>query len=155
MAGLEVVVRPVVFPNIRPTPARVLPPEDDPTKGFAVIRGNPGKQVDLTFSTSISTSKSRGVETERRVDEMRVYQVDDDGKVNKKNFVNVEVANRIKSRGAKGPAVDTSGPGFGTPGTGSNMTWEERQDFYKKAEETENIEKRKTDVIKKNPDAKE
>ena len=41
MAGLEVVVRPVIFPDIRPRSRPALPPEDDPTKGFAVIQGNP------------------------------------------------------------------------------------------------------------------
>ncbi len=37
MAGLEVVVRPVVFPNIRPAPARALAPEDNPDQGIAVL----------------------------------------------------------------------------------------------------------------------
>ena len=41
MAGLEVVVRPIVFPDIRPRFRPALPAEDDPTKGFAVISGNP------------------------------------------------------------------------------------------------------------------
>ena len=38
------------------------------------------------------------METERRVDEVRVYQKDDDGTVNKDNFVDIEVANKIKMR---------------------------------------------------------
>ena len=33
MAGFEVVVRPVVFPNIRPAPARSLPPRGRSRQG--------------------------------------------------------------------------------------------------------------------------
>jgi hypothetical protein len=39
MAGFETVVRPAVFPDIRPAPARSLPPADDPEKGMCVITG--------------------------------------------------------------------------------------------------------------------
>jgi hypothetical protein len=99
--SFEVVVRPVVFPNIRPAPARSLPPEDDPTKGFAVIRGNPGKQINLTFSTTISVSKSRKTETERRVDVARVYQKDKDDNVNKDNYVDINVVNKLKKKSGK------------------------------------------------------
>ena len=105
MAGFEVVVRPVVFPNIRPAPARSLPPVDDPTKGFAVIKGNGAKSMTTSYSFSMSMSRSRSVETERRVDEARVYQMEDDGTVNRDNFVDIQAANRIKKRGGKGPAA--------------------------------------------------
>jgi hypothetical protein len=98
MAGLEVVVRPVVFPDIRPAQARSLPPADDPEEGFCEITGGGSFPVQLSFSQSVSTSKSKPVETERRVDEVRVYQMDDDGTVNKDNFVDMEVANRITMR---------------------------------------------------------
>lgn len=145
MAGLEVVVRPVVMPNIRPQPAQTLPPADDPTKGFCVIRGNPATEVNLTTSWSSSTSKSHNVETERRVDTARVYQEEDDGTVNKDNFVDIEVANRIRSRGGNQPVVDGSGPGSGTPGVGH----EERQDYYRRVEEADNIEIQERDKIKK------
>ena len=106
MAGLEVVVRPVVFPNIRPAPARSLPPADDPDKGFAMIRGNGAKQIDLTNSYSNSTSTSTQKEIKRRVDVARVYQKKDDGTVNKENFVDIEVANKIWM---KGPPQDFVG----------------------------------------------
>jgi hypothetical protein len=96
MAGFEVVVRPVVFPNIRPAPSRSLPPEDDPTKGFCVIKGSSGKVIDLPMSWSVSTSKTRPQEVERTVDEVRVYQKRDDGTVNKKNFVDVNIIKKIK-----------------------------------------------------------
>jgi len=93
--GFEVVVRPVVFPNIRPAPARSLPPQDDPTKGFAQIRGNGATTVGLSYSYSASASSSQKVEDKRRVDVARVYQQDKDKTVNKENFVDIEVANKI------------------------------------------------------------
>jgi hypothetical protein len=149
MAGFEVVVRPVVFPNIRPAPAQSLPPADDPEKGVCTIHGNPATQVDFTVSWSSSQSKSHNVETERRVDEVRVYQEEDDGTVNRDNFVDIQVANRIKSRGGKKPAVDGSGPGFGTPGVGGPEASEQRIDYYRKVEEAKNIEIQERDKIKK------
>ena len=71
-AGFEVVVRPVVFPSIRPV-ARVFVPEDAPDKGIAVIGGSGGKLIDLPHSSSVSSSKSRMVEVKRVYDIARVY----------------------------------------------------------------------------------
>src|SRR4029077_863167 len=105
MAGFEIVVRPVVFPNIRPAPARSLPPPDDPEKGFATIRGNGAKVVSLSYSYSESWSKSRPTETERRSDEARIYQMDDDGTVNQNNYVDVRWANRIKMKRQEGDPI--------------------------------------------------
>jgi hypothetical protein len=91
MAGLEVVVRPFVFPNIRPAPARALAPTDNPTNGIATLGGSGGRTIELTHSFSISTSKSTTEsETKRVVDVDRVYQVEEDGTINKKNYVDVE-----------------------------------------------------------------
>ena len=39
-AGFEVIVRPVILPNIRPASPRVLVPEDDPSSGVAVLSGS-------------------------------------------------------------------------------------------------------------------
>ena len=97
MAGLEVVVRPLIFPDIRPRPRPALPPQDDPTKGFAVIQGNPAVSTSFSQSWSLSSSHSNPVETERRVDEARVYQMDDDGTVNKENFIDIQVAKQDMS----------------------------------------------------------
>jgi hypothetical protein len=143
MAGFEIVVRPVVFPNIRPQPARSLPPANDPDQGFAVIRGNGAKALTLSDSWSISTSSSRPTETERRVDEMRVHQMDNNGKVNKKNFVDIEVTNRIKMNGGAAPTARL---------TEVPTTNEERKQlfYYRQAQEAKNIVKLKTNVIKKN-----
>lgn len=153
--GFEVVVRPVVLPNIRPQQARSLPPADDPEKGWCTIKGNPAKEVNFSTSWSRSTSKSHQVETERRFDEVRVYQEEDDGTVNKNNFVDVEVANKIWTRGGKKPAIDGSAPfdptitGSGTSKGASTQiaTW------YARAIERVNIEIRKRDEIRKNQDA--
>jgi hypothetical protein len=147
MAGFEVVVRPVVLPNIRPAPAQTLPPEDDPEKGFCTIRGNPATEVNLTTSWSTSTSKSHNVETERRFDEVRVYQMDDDGTVNQDNFVDVEVANRITMNKGKMPVLNA---------TQIEITKKEAEEdrirekyYYEQAQERKNNEIRKRDQIRK------
>ena len=95
MAGFEVIVRPVIFPDIRPRAKQSLPPQDDPEKGFAVIKGNPAQSVDLTYGWGASSSKTSPVEIERRVDKARSYQQEEDGTINRKNFVEFDVANRI------------------------------------------------------------
>jgi hypothetical protein len=93
--GFEVVVRPVVFPNIRPAPAQPQPPADDPTQGIARIDGSSGQFLDLQYSWSANSSQSNPNETKRRVDVARIYQMDDDGNVNQDNFVDVDVANKV------------------------------------------------------------
>jgi len=155
MAGFEIIVRPVVFPNIRPTPARSLPPPDDPEKGFATIKGNGAKLVSLTTSFSKNMSKSRSVETKRRVDVARVYQKKKDGTINKENFVDVEVANKIWKKEGKKPAGGGYIPGTDMPPSSGDVTEERSIAFYKRVEKADNIEIKKKDEIKKNPDANE
>lgn len=92
MAGLEVVVRPVVFPSIRPPPARALAPEDNPDQGIATLGGSGGRLIDLPHSFSVSFSQQRQKETKRLVDVERIYQVDEEGNINRENFVDVERA---------------------------------------------------------------
>jgi hypothetical protein len=65
MAGFEVVVRPVVFPNIRPAPPRILAPEDDPEQGFASLSGSGGRLIDLPRSYSWSATNSYHTEAWR------------------------------------------------------------------------------------------
>ena len=98
MAGFEVIVRPVVFPNIRPQPTRSLPPVDDPTQGQAVLSGGSGQVIALTHSYTASASSSGGKETERTFDVARIYQQDDAGNVNKDNFVDVEAVTKVKMK---------------------------------------------------------
>lgn len=154
MAGFEVIVRPVVFPNIRPQAPRVLPPEDNPDQGIATIRGNPAQTVNFTHSYSFHWSSSRQVETERQVDEVRVYQKEDDGNVNRDNFVDIEVANRITKEGAKGKSAGDDAEIDAIRNADKDFQrrklWRES---YKRVEETDNVEVRNRDVVKKNPDA--
>ena len=104
MAGFEVIVRPVVFPNIRPAPPRVLPPEDDPTQGMAVISGSGGKLIDLPRTWSVSVSRQRPQqETVRQFDKERTHQVDDKGKINKNNYIDCERLKRIRIDAEDGP----------------------------------------------------
>ena len=148
MAGLEVVVRPVVFPNIRPAPAQSVPPQDDPDKGFAVIRGNGGKQVSLSNSWSASTSTSKHQETQRRVDKARVYQQDDKGTVNRENFVDIEVANKIWMKGPPEQSAGIEDKGGAVPSQAPTTNNVEIQ-FYRPIQEQKNIEIKKKNYILK------
>jgi hypothetical protein len=147
MAGLEVVVRPVVFPDIRPAPARSLPPADDPEKGFAVIRGNGAKHIDLSNSYSASATSPAQREIKRRVDVARVYQKTGDGKVNKENFVDIEVANKLWLEGGSEPTSSTPKAEGTLPAgelTPNNRPRVEVQ-YYRTIQEAANIE-----VLKRN-----
>jgi hypothetical protein len=102
MAGLEVVVRPVVFPNIRPAPPRILAPEDDPTKGLATIGGSGGQSVDLTRSWSVSVSRSvPEQEGKRQFNTERIYQKDERGNINRDNYIDVERLRKIRLEGGE------------------------------------------------------
>ena len=155
MAGLENVVRPVVFPNIRPQPARSLPPADDPEKGFCIIKGNGAKQVDVSYSYSMSMSKSRSVETERCVDEARVYQQEDDGTINRENFVDLDVPYKIKSREGKLPRGDGARSEVDGMSVASQPTAPIRIAFYRRVKGTDNIEILGTNVCSMDEDAQE
>jgi hypothetical protein len=101
----EVVVRPVVFPNIRPNRPRVLPAAStsspgDADAGIAVIGGSSGRLIDLQHSltTSFSTSHPQ-IETVRKVTKEKVQQVDQKGNINKQNFVEVERVTALRMEG--------------------------------------------------------
>src|SRR5262245_48135490 len=128
MAGFETIVRPVVFPVIRPTPAPSAAPKDDPNQGKAVITGSSGKIIDLPYSYSVSSSQSRTTETKRQVDQVRVYQKDDDGTVSNSTFVDLEVANKVWMQGSPQTIY-----------------------FYTRTQQADNIEIRNTNIIRKNP----
>jgi hypothetical protein len=151
VAGLEVVVRPVIFPDIRPRARHSLPPLDDPEKGICKIGGNPAQATDLSSGWSASSSHSRPKETERRVDDVRVYQKDDDGTVNRDNFIDLQVANRITFDEGAGPSGGESvQPGALPEGTASA----ERIEFYSPIQEADNIEiKRHNHIIKSDEEA--
>jgi hypothetical protein len=152
MAGLEVVVRPVVFPDIRPRAKQSLPPQDDPEKGMAVIKGNPGKVVALPESWSINSSFSKPTEKERRVDEARTYQQNEDGTVNKENFVDIDVANRItmeegRGGGQAGPGESGGSGGPGEQGGGGDTV--DKTYFYQRVKEGDNIKIIRRNIIQR------
>jgi hypothetical protein len=158
MAGFEIIVRPAIFPDIRPAPAQPVPPKDDPTKGFATIHGNGARSISLSYSYSSSITSSQRSEIERRVDEARIYQKDDKGKINKKNFVDIEAVNRLKVKGP--PSQNTNNrPSFGSgqgPLTGDDLSgysrnWDpEKQIWYlRKIGEKDNVEILQRNKIKK------
>jgi len=155
MAGLEIVVRPFVFPDIRPRARQSLPPQDDPTNGFAKIDGQTAQQVSLSYSMSVSSSHSKPREVERRVDVARVYQEEDDGTVNKENFIDIEVANRITTAEPVGrPDEHPRAPGDHlTPWSdvpeNLKQTYYKRVDEWEEAQKKQNIEIRERDKILK------
>ena len=101
MAGFEVIVRPVLFPNIRPVPTRSLPPADDPTQGQAVLSGGSGQVIALTHSYNGSASTAEGTEIERTFDVARIKSKDGSSDV----YIDVEVVNELKMKSRRG---DTS-----------------------------------------------
>lgn len=152
MAAFETIVRPVVFPNIRPAPTRSLPPADDPEQGLCVIRGSGGGVIAANFSVSISGSTHNPKETERRVDTARVYQKNDDGTINRENFVELEVANRITMEEGVGgdlPEFVSAPPGVGDPNAVYRRGTQFSKYYYAPIKEADNIEITKRDTIKK------
>jgi hypothetical protein len=155
MAGFEVIVRPVVFPDIRPAPAQPVPPADDPDKGFATIHGNGGKSFTLQWSYNSSASTSQRTEIKRREDEARVYQKEKNGKINNKNFVDIRHANKVWMKGPPQPNADNK-PSFGF-GQGPMEGGFQPRPFgpetevynYRKMQEKDNIEITKRNIIVK------
>jgi len=149
MAGFESIVRPVVFPNIRPTPQQSVRPQedasDDEDKGVCKISGTSGKVVQLPYSFSFSMSKSKPAEKKRRSDTARVSQEEDDGTINKENFVDVDVANKLWMEGGKQPASRDQADSIDVKAA----QWEE---FYQRQEAADNIELKEKDKIKKAPE---
>jgi hypothetical protein len=152
--SFEVVVRPVVFPNIRPAVARALLPADDPKKGVCEINSSSPHPVSLTYSKSINSSSSRPVETERRVDAGRLYQKQDDGTINRRNFVDIQVANRITKRGGNQPSGQislwTPADQTQTAAARSKFMGESWIEYYKRMEKLDNFEIQQENKIVKN-----
>jgi hypothetical protein len=96
MAGFEVVVRPVILPDIRPAPPRVLLPSANPDQGVAVINGGSGRLIDLTRSETHSWSRSIMKETKRKFAKERIKKKDDKtGAVDKDTYVDVERLKKV------------------------------------------------------------
>jgi hypothetical protein len=137
MMGLEVVVRPVVFPNIRPAPARVLPLPADPTQGQVVINGSSTKTISESYTFSVSVSRQNPKREEvRQYDTVRVYQKTGgdggstragSGGINRSNYIDVEVLKKVRLTG------DDNGP---------------LKMIYAEMPEAENIEILETDMTR-------
>jgi hypothetical protein len=121
--GLEVVVRPIVMPNIRPVIAQRIAPPDDPTKGICSMGGGGGGTfigISESYSTNISRQHPHH-ETKRQVDVERVYQktggggaglragVKDDGggTINRDNYVDVERMKKLRAEAKDSGAYST------------------------------------------------
>jgi hypothetical protein len=109
MAVFETIVRPVVFPNIRPAPAQVLAPEDDPTQGMAVISaaaGGGGLSGSRSWSVNLSRQKPHK-EAVRQFNKERVYQVEQKpggaSIMHQDNYVEVERLKRVRLDTTQGP----------------------------------------------------
>src|SRR5262245_41397212 len=148
MAGFEVVVRPVVFPNIRPQSARSLSPADDPTKGICEIKGAGSFVVQFSNNTSWSVSYQKNREIKRRVDVGRVYQQNDDGTINRENFVDIEVANKMWKRGPTAPAAMSQAEQ--DQRARDARMYEQWTEYYRKLEEKKNIEIKERNKIIEN-----
>jgi hypothetical protein len=94
--GFETVVRPAVFPNIRPSPARLVPIADAPDKGLAVITGGSNRLVDLPYTENHSWSRNRSVEVKRTYDKARVYYTRPDGTFDTSKYWEFEVLRSIE-----------------------------------------------------------
>lgn len=104
MAGFELIVRPVVFPNIRPAPAQVLPAEDDPTQGMIAIGGQPARSLSASSGWSVNMSRDKPHKEEKRqFDTERVYQQDAGGRINTQNYVDVERLKKVRLGRKEGP----------------------------------------------------
>lgn len=99
----ESFVRPSVVPVFRPPPARPIPPLPDPEQGKSVITGMSGGQaIMLTQSVQSSWSRSQPVEVKRTVTTQRIYQKQDDGTVNRENFVDVDHTTKMTMQEGNG-----------------------------------------------------
>lgn len=130
MAGFEVLIRPVVFPSIRPAPARILPPLDDPEQGKFVFSGGSVKTMGTSFTWSVNLSRQLPEEETKRVfDQERVYQMDENGTINKDNFIDVERLKKVRTEG-------------GTAGEDASRV------LYADPPKVDNVEVLQTDVLR-------
>jgi hypothetical protein len=145
MAKFENIVRPVVFPNIRP-PARVKSAElEGEDEAPHVIRGGSGGMTDLPSSWSMNTSRSKRRELKRRVDEVRVLKMDEDGNVDEDVWIDLHVTNKIWYREPGRSGGINSASGAGIPGNGSGEF--DSQVFLQRKKEKKNVRIRKRDLI--------
>src|SRR5580765_1250140 len=93
--GFEVVVRPAVFPNIRPQRPGLSMPGDAPDKGFATISGGGASLISLPWSESVSMSKGHH-EEKRTYHKVRVPYTNPDGSLDWTRYHEYEVMERAE-----------------------------------------------------------
>lgn len=115
MAGFEVIVRPVILPNIRPALPRILPPVPDPSKGLFVLNGGDGNFLGISTTFSVSFSQQQPhKEAVRQYDTERVYKKNDQQQadsarnkdasdIDKDTYVDVERLRRVRLDTSDGP----------------------------------------------------
>lgn len=125
MSSFETVVRPVVLPNIRPGSSRVAAKGSSSGAAFG---GAGARVIDLVHSRHDSVQRQLPhVEQERTFDKDRIYQKDDDGNINKDNFVDVERMTMLRAIGGSPGPVGAKAAGekleikFAAPPTVDNV----------------------------------
>lgn len=142
--GLTGVIRPEVFPDIRPKVSITAFPQQEPEKDESAGRfestGSDGKVIDLNYTFSITYSRRSGREEKREYTIARVFRVREDSGgratgVDRGTFVDVEMPTKIKLReGQKGP-------------TRLDVYRQPRADDYPNG----NVEIRETQLVRQNP----
>lgn len=112
--GLEVVVRPVVLPNIRPLPPQIPTVVDD-EDDVSEITGRGSGAITLTHSFRWSFNRANRRELSRTFDEVRVFNPED-----QTQFVDIEVVKRLRTRGPDG-TDETLRLCDGSPGTNTQV----------------------------------
>jgi hypothetical protein len=146
MGNFETIVRPVVFPNIRPVQSRSVAPENDPEQGLAHINGQGGQIVSLPYNFTQNISRTKQQEFKRRVDEVRIFQKEgegDDATINRDNYLDVQVTDKLWMK--------QSGRGGDITGVGGPVQFEDIPMYFQKVVETSNIEIRERGKIIENP----
>ena len=84
--------------------------------------------------------------------------MDENKNVNRNNFVDIDVANKLWVEGGMNPSVNSTAPGYGSPGVGSgtpevgsSFTREQLVMYFKKVQEEKNVEIKKRNLIIENP----
>lgn len=111
MPGIEVVVRPSVFPDIRPQ-AKETAASADPNAGRTVLTGMDGLVLDLNLTLNQSMTKQIAREEKRIFDIARIYKTtpSETGgppNIDKGTYIDVEMPHAIRLKKTdKGPNID-------------------------------------------------
>ena len=111
MAGFEVIVRPVILPNIRPALPRILPPVPDPSQGLFVLSGGDGNFLGISTTFSVSFSQQQPhKEAVRQYDTERVYKKNDQqqGGSTREDTSNIDKNTYVDVERLRGVRFDTS-----------------------------------------------